>query len=65
MHGVASEADVDAAMKAGVNYPRGPIEWARGVGVGAVLSVVDNIHEQTLDPRYRASLGLRVASRST
>jgi 3-hydroxybutyryl-CoA dehydrogenase len=63
MHGVASEADVDAAMKAGVNYPRGPVEWAREIGIAMVLSVIDHIHEQTLDPRYRASLGLRMASR--
>jgi 3-hydroxybutyryl-CoA dehydrogenase len=65
MHGVATEGDIDAAMKAGVNYPRGPVEWARDIGVAAVLSVIDHIHEQTQDPRYRASLGLRMASRPT
>jgi 3-hydroxybutyryl-CoA dehydrogenase len=62
MHGIATEADVDAAMKAGVNYPRGPAEWARELGIAAILSVIDHIHEQTHDPRYRASLGLRMAS---
>ena len=25
--GVAAAADVDLAMRAGVNYPRGPLEW--------------------------------------
>ena len=63
MYGVASEDDVDAAMKAGVNYPRGPIEWARELGIAAVLSVIRHIHEQTQDPRYRASLGLQMALR--
>ena len=65
MHGVATDADIDAAMKAGVNYPRGPVEWARDIGVGVILSVIDHIHEQTQDPRYRASLALRMASRPT
>jgi 3-hydroxybutyryl-CoA dehydrogenase len=63
MHGVATEADVDAAMKAGVNYPQGPVEWARDIGVAVILSLIDHIHEETRDPRYRASLGLRMAAR--
>ena len=63
LQGVGSEADVDAAMRFGVNYPKGPIEWAREIGLSHVLAAVDNIYEQTRDPRYRASLGLRMAAR--
>jgi 3-hydroxybutyryl-CoA dehydrogenase len=56
LQGVGSEADVDAAMRFGVNYPKGPIEWAREIGLSHVLAAVDNIYEQTRDPRYRASV---------
>jgi 3-hydroxybutyryl-CoA dehydrogenase len=64
LQGVANATGVDAAMRYGVNYPQGPIEWARQIGLLHVLSVIDNIHEQTRDPRYRASLGLRMAARA-
>jgi 3-hydroxybutyryl-CoA dehydrogenase len=64
LQGVANAEGVDAAMRYGVNYPQGPIEWARQIGLLHVLSVIDNIHQQTRDTRYRASLGLRMAARS-
>ena len=61
MQGVANEAAVDAAMVWGVNYPKGPMGWAREIGLDRILSVLDHIHALTGDPRYRASLGLRLA----
>lgn len=63
LQGVAAPADVDAAMRYGVNYPLGPLEWARRIGLPRVLDTLDNIHALTGDPRYRASLGLRMAAR--
>lgn len=62
MQGVADEAGVDAAMRFGVNYPKGPIAWARELGLNRVLSTLDAIHDLTGDPRYRASMGLRIAA---
>jgi 3-hydroxybutyryl-CoA dehydrogenase len=62
MQGVASEEGVDTAMRFGVNYPRGPVEWARQIGLKRVLNVLDALNELTGDPRYRASLGLRMAA---
>jgi 3-hydroxybutyryl-CoA dehydrogenase len=62
LQGVADEAGVDAAMRFGVNYPRGPIGWARSVGLPTILSVLDHLQSLTGDPRYRASLGLRIAA---
>jgi 3-hydroxybutyryl-CoA dehydrogenase len=62
LQGVADADGVDAAMRYGVNYPRGPIEWAREIGLSRVVSVLDTIQTLTGDPRYRASLGLRMAS---
>ncbi|MDF2434607.1 MAG: 3-hydroxybutyryl-CoA dehydrogenase [Mucilaginibacter sp.] len=65
LQGVATEDGVDSAMRFGVNYPRGPIDWARHIGLPHVLGVIDNLHDQIRDPRYRASLGLRMAASAT
>lgn len=62
MQGVASEDAIDDAMRHGVNYPRGPIGWARAIGLPVVRAVLDAVHDLTGDPRYRASLALRVAA---
>jgi len=59
---VASPEGIDLAMRYGVNYSKGPIAWAKELGLKRVLSVLDTIHELTGDPRYRASLGLRLAA---
>lgn len=62
---VARPADIDRAMTLGVNYPRGPLDWADAVGAGRVLSVLDALHSATGDDRYRASqlMRRRVAAR--
>jgi 3-hydroxybutyryl-CoA dehydrogenase len=62
MQGVADEDGIDLAMRYGVNYPKGPIAWAQEIGLARVLSVLDALHEATGDPRYRASLRLRLAA---
>lgn len=59
MHGVSDEAGIDAAMKFGVNYPLGPVEWARQIGLDHVLGVLDVLYKATGDARYRASYMLR------
>ncbi|MEO8723067.1 MAG: 3-hydroxyacyl-CoA dehydrogenase [Sphingobium sp.] len=61
LHGVSDEAGVDAAMRFGVNYPLGPIEWAQTIGLERIAAVIDAIFRITHDPRYRVSLGLRRA----
>jgi hypothetical protein len=46
-------ADIDLAMRAGVNYPRGPLAWADSLGVGYTLRVLDNLQRSwrgTLPP---------------
>jgi 3-hydroxybutyryl-CoA dehydrogenase len=62
MQGVASEAAIDAAMLYGVNYPKGPIAWSREIGLKRILSILEHISAVTGDPRYRASLALRIAA---
>lgn len=62
MQGVAKEAGVDAAMRHGVGYPKGPIGWGREIGLSRVLATLDTIRSLTGDPRYRASMALRFAA---
>ncbi|GGF77941.1 3-hydroxyacyl-CoA dehydrogenase [Alteromonas lipolytica] len=61
MQGVGSAEAIDNAMKYGVNYPQGPIEWANEIGLSTVLDVLDGVYSLTRDPRYRAALSLRLA----
>ncbi len=63
LQGVADGDAIDRAMKFGVNYPRGPVEWGRMVGLGRIVTVLDGIHAVTGDPRYRVAMNLRLAAR--
>jgi len=56
---VCSPEDVDIAMRSGVAYPKGPLEWAQVIGTHRVLEVLDNLFEFYREPRYRASPRLR------
>ncbi|KES04384.1 3-hydroxyacyl-CoA dehydrogenase [Streptomyces toyocaensis] len=56
--GVATEEDVDTAMRLGVNYPLGPLEWSRRLGSGWACSVLDNLHQCDQSGRYAPSLAL-------
>jgi len=56
---VCDAAAVDTAMRGGVNYPRGPMSWADGIGADRVLKVLDNLAAHYGDGRYRASPLLR------
>ncbi len=58
---VCSEAAVDIAMRGGVSYPIGPIEWARRIGLDRVLAGLDHLQAHYGEPRYRASARLRHA----
>ncbi|TPL54323.1 3-hydroxyacyl-CoA dehydrogenase [Mesorhizobium sp. B2-4-6] len=56
---IASAADVDAAVRLGLGYPHGPLEWGNRLGPARILRILDTVHDRTRDPRYRASLWLR------
>ncbi|MFF4758874.1 3-hydroxyacyl-CoA dehydrogenase [Streptomyces sp. NPDC001292] len=56
--GVATEEDIDTAMRLGVNYPLGPFEWSRRLGGGWACSLMDNLHECDPSGRYAPSLAL-------
>jgi 3-hydroxybutyryl-CoA dehydrogenase len=57
--GVASADDIDRAMTYGVNYPKGPLAWAEGIGLGRILAVLEALQQGYGDDRYRASQWLR------
>jgi 3-hydroxybutyryl-CoA dehydrogenase len=57
--GVCDAAGADIAMKKGVNYPLGPLEWADSIGLPRVLTVLDNLARVYGEERYRASPLLR------
>lgn len=56
---VCSEQAVDLAMKNGVNYPIGLLEWSELIGHQRVLRVLDSLIHWYGDDRYRAASWLR------
>ena len=56
--GVAAPAEIDAAMRLGLNHPRGPFEWARELGTERVEVILDALHAEN-DQRYRVAPYLR------
>jgi len=57
--GVASAADIDTAMRLGVNYPRGPLRWGEMLGWQRVLRVLENLQRYYGEERYRPCSLLR------
>ncbi|MCX7835558.1 MAG: 3-hydroxyacyl-CoA dehydrogenase family protein [bacterium] len=53
--GLASAEELDLAMKFGVNYPKGLLEWGDEIGAKFILDVIEGIRTETRDSRYRAS----------
>lgn len=53
--GTAYREDIDMAMKAGVNYPYGPFEWCRKIGIRHVYELLNRLYEVTHDERYKVS----------
>jgi len=52
LEGVASAADIDKAMKLGLNHPMGPLELADLVGLDTRLRNIEYLYE-TLGEKYR------------
>jgi 3-hydroxybutyryl-CoA dehydrogenase len=59
---VASEQDIDTAMRLGVNYPLGPLAWGRQWGTGTLVQILDRLDDWYRDSHYRASPLLRHAA---
>jgi 3-hydroxybutyryl-CoA dehydrogenase len=59
---VASEPDIDTAMRLGVNYPLGPLAWARQWGHATILEILDHLEDWYRDGHYRPTPALRRAA---
>lgn len=59
LQGVCSADDGDRAMQAGLNYPRGPLAWADGLGLRFVHRTLNHLQQSYGEERYRASFLLR------
>src|SRR6202050_505467 len=57
--GNGTPEDIDAGLKLGVNHPRGPVEWTGTAGVADLLGILDALHGELGEARYRAPPLLR------
>jgi 3-hydroxybutyryl-CoA dehydrogenase len=57
--GTATRSDIDLAMKLGTNYPYGPFEWAKHIGIIQVIELLDAVYCDTHDERYKVCALLR------
>ena len=58
LHNIATEQDIDLAMKYGVNYPKGPFQWANEIGYNTILQTLKNLYRIYGEERYRPNLYL-------
>lgn len=56
---VCTAQGADLAMRGGVGYPVGPLEWADKLGASCVLGVINALSDHYGETRYRASPLLR------
>ena len=61
--GVASEDDIDQAMRLGANHPFGPFEWTRRTGLHEVVVMLDALSDEDADT-FRPALPLLRAARA-
>lgn len=57
--GIASADDIDTAMKLGANHPMGPLALADLIGNDIVLDIMEVMHKETGDAKYRPCFLLR------
>lgn len=52
--GQAVREDIDTAIKAGLNYPMGPLQVADYIGLDALLFIANIMYEESKEPQYAA-----------
>jgi 3-hydroxybutyryl-CoA dehydrogenase len=60
---VSSKEEIDTAMKLGTNYPYGPFEWAKAIGLKNVYDLLKHLAE--LNNRYTPSALLQKEAQSS
>ncbi len=53
MEGVGNVEDIDTAMKLGTNQPMGPLTLADFIGLDTCLAILEVLHTNLGDPKYR------------
>lgn len=53
MEGVASPEDIDTAMKLGANHPIGPLALGDLIGLDVCLAIMETLHTEFGDSKYR------------
>ena len=51
--GIASAEGIDTAMKLGANHPMGPLELGDLIGLDVCLAIMEVLHKETGDSKYR------------
>jgi len=59
---VAPVRDIDEAMMLGAGFPEGPGNHADSYGLDELVETLESAHEETGEPRYEVSDGLREAA---
>ena len=57
--GAASREDIDISMRLGTNYPSGPFEWSKKIGIRNIYEVLQAVFRETGNERYRPAPLLR------
>ena len=53
MEGVGTAEDIDTTMKLGMNHPMGPLTLADLIGLDTCLAIIDVMHREFGDSKYR------------
>jgi 3-hydroxybutyryl-CoA dehydrogenase len=53
MEGVANAADIDTSMKLGAGHPMGPLALADMIGLDICLAIMQTLHREFGDDKYR------------
>ena len=53
MEGTATREDINIGMKLGTNYPMGPFEWATAWGLANIYELLEALHLDSKDERYK------------